>query len=129
MTFTIARVEILTGVSHQIMVIAFNNKRKSDNTMEVDETKSNLHTPLKYHGSWSYKAIKQLIKLHLRQLSDNNDLETNSAAVTRNYERMLRVASSKEAGISPNAVEKGEFFFERKAIAHLHNSITPLYLN
>ena len=96
--------------------------------MEVDETKSNLHTPLKHHGSWSYKAIKQLIKLHLRQLSDNNDLETNSAAVTRNYERMLRVASSKDAGISPNAVEKGEFFFERKAIAHLHNSITPLYL-
>jgi COP9 signalosome complex subunit 2 len=75
--------------------------------MEVDDSKSDLHTPLKYHGSWSYKAIKQLIKLHLRQLSDNNDLESNSAAVTRNYERMLRVASSKEAGISPNAVEKG----------------------
>ena len=78
-----------------------------EKTMEVDESKSNLRTPLKYHGSWSYKAIKQLIKLHLRQLSDNADLETNSRAVTRNYERMLRVASSKEAGISPNAVEKG----------------------
>lgn len=72
--------------------------------MEDDES---LHTPLKFHGSWSYKAIKQLIKLHLRSLSDNNDLDTNSSAIVRNYKRMLRVASSSDAGISPNAVEKG----------------------
>ncbi|KAL3794400.1 hypothetical protein HJC23_012937 [Cyclotella cryptica] len=78
-----------------------------DNKMEVDESKAHLLTPLKYHGSWSYKAIKQLIKLHLRSLSDNNDFDSNSSAVVRNYERMLRVASSSDAGISPNAVEKG----------------------
>lgn len=77
--------------------------------MELDDSKlpSSLHTPLKYHGTWSYKAIKQLIKLALRQLSDNHDLESNSDQVTKNYQRMLRVASSKDAGISPNAVEKG----------------------
>ncbi|KAL7523000.1 hypothetical protein ACHAWX_007737 [Stephanocyclus meneghinianus] len=78
-----------------------------DNTMEVDESKSQLLAPLKYHGSWSYKAIKQLIKLHLRSFSDKKDFNSNSSSVVRDYERMLRVASSSDSGISPNAVEKG----------------------
>lgn len=56
-------------------------------------------TPLKYHGSWSYKAIKQLVKLHLRSMDGNS--------VLNDYARMLRVASTPEAAISPNAMEKG----------------------
>lgn len=97
--------------------------------MEVDDTKSSLVTPLKHHGSWSYKAIKQLIKLALRQLSDNNDLESNSAAVTRNYVRMLRVASSRDAAISPNAVEKGvNGMLERvSSLVNNYHSSEPSY--
>lgn len=97
--------------------------------MEVDDSKSSLDTPLKHHGSWSYKAIKQLIKLALRQLSDNHDLESNSAAVTKNYIRMLRVASSKEAAISPNAVEKGvNGMLERvSSLVNNYHSSDPSY--
>jgi COP9 signalosome complex subunit 2 len=56
-------------------------------------------TPLKYHGSWGYKAIKQLVKLHLRSM--------DGAAVMKDYARMLRVSSSPDSGVSPNAAEKG----------------------
>lgn len=62
-------------------------------------TTSTRLTPLRHHGSWSYKAIKQLVKLHLRS--------ADGAAVMRDYTRMLRVASSPDAAISPNALEKG----------------------
>jgi len=64
-----------------------------------DNVKStNLTTPLKYHGSWSYKAIKQLVKLHLRSM--------DSTAIMKDYSRMFRVASASDAGISPNYMEK-----------------------
>jgi COP9 signalosome complex subunit 2 len=48
-------------------------------------------------GQWSYKAMKQLIKLHLRT--------GNSNEILRHYGRLLACIS--EGGISPNAVEKG----------------------
>lgn len=48
-------------------------------------------------GQWSYKAMKQLIKLHLRT--------GNSSEILRHYGRMLECIS--EGGVSPNAVEKG----------------------
>ena len=74
-----------------------------EDAMEVDSDNNNggvaKLTPLKYHGSWSYKAIKQLVKLHLRAV--------DGKAVMKDYSRMLRVASSSDAGISPNALEKG----------------------
>lgn len=75
-----------------------------EDAMDVESTatasvKRRQLTPLKYHGSWSYKAIKQLVKLHLRSL--------DGAKVMKDYSRMLRVASSPDAGISPNALEKG----------------------
>jgi COP9 signalosome complex subunit 2 len=72
-----------------------------DDAMDVESTTtaSKLKTPLKFHGPWSYKAIKQLVKLHLRSL--------NGSSAVRDYERLLRVASSPDAKISPNAVEKG----------------------
>ena len=73
-----------------------------DDAMDVegsDNVKStNLTTPLKYHGSWSYKAIKQLVKLHLRSM--------DSTAIMKDYSRMFRVASASDAGISPNYMEK-----------------------
>ncbi|KAL3807907.1 hypothetical protein ACHAXA_000346 [Cyclostephanos tholiformis] len=77
-----------------------------DNAMDVEEedgaacgTTTTRLTPLKHHGPWSYKAIKQLVKLNLRSMDGN--------AIIRDYIRMLRVSSSPDAGISPNAMEKG----------------------
>mmetsp|Transcript_21517 Transcript_21517/g.46768 ORF Transcript_21517/g.46768 Transcript_21517/m.46768 type:complete len:601 (-) Transcript_21517:172-1974(-) len=72
-----------------------------DNAMDVEEGSATTKklTPLKYHGSWSFKAIKQLVKLHLRALDGKQ--------VMKDYARMLRVASSPDAAISPNAMEKG----------------------
>ena len=71
--------------------------------MDVESTNDNNlgagATPLKYHGPWSYKAIKQLVKLHLRSMDDKS--------AVKDYERMLRVACSSDAKISPNAMEKG----------------------
>lgn len=52
-------------------------------------------------GPWSYKAIKQLVKLHLLKTG-------NAQEAIRMYERMLEcIASPGCAGVSPNAVEKG----------------------
>jgi COP9 signalosome complex subunit 2 len=77
-----------------------------ENAMDVEDdggasgaTTTRLLTPLKHHGPWSYKAIKQLVKLHLRSMDGN--------AIMRDYTRMLRVSSSPDAAISPNAMEKG----------------------
>ena len=56
-------------------------------------------TPLRHHGPWGFKAIKQLIKLHLRAL--------DGPAVVRDYARLLRVAGAPDAAVSPNALEKG----------------------
>ena len=70
-----------------------------DDAMDVEATTSKLLAPLKFHGPWSYKAVKQLVKLHLRSL--------NCDSAVKDYERLLRIASSPDAKISPNAVEKG----------------------
>ena len=78
--------------------IATEEDDQGGEAMDDEGTMTKL-TPLKYHGSWSYKAIKQLVKLHLRSLDGN--------AIMKDYSRMLRVASSSDAGISPNAMEKG----------------------
>ena len=51
----------------------------------------------KKFGLWSFKAMKQLIKLHLRT--------GNSSEILRHYERLMECIS--EGSISPNAVEKG----------------------
>ncbi|EED90857.1 predicted protein, partial [Thalassiosira pseudonana CCMP1335] len=93
------------------------NAKASQDAMDVDNGSGNSRsinlTPLKYHGPWSYKSIKQLVKLHLRTVSSSKAL--------KDYERMLRVASSTSASISPNAVEKGvNGMLER--VANLINS-------
>lgn len=51
----------------------------------------------KNFGQWSYKAMKQLVKLNLRT--------GNSAEILRHYGRMLDCIAG--GTISPNAVEKG----------------------
>jgi len=69
----------------------------AEDDMDVDEGRK--FKALKYHGSWSYKAIKQLVKLHIRAL--------DGKSVMKDYTRMLCVAGSPDAAISPNALEKG----------------------
>jgi len=51
----------------------------------------------KEYGMWSYKAMKQLVKLHLRT--------GESAEILRHYNRMLDCIA--KGGITPNATEKG----------------------
>lgn len=51
----------------------------------------------KKYGQWSYKSMKQLVKLHLRS--------GNSAEMMRHYHRLLECIA--EGDVSPNAVEKG----------------------
>lgn len=51
------------------------------------------------YGPWSFKAIKQLVKLHLRS---NDDVENTRKL----YSRLLECISTGK-DISPNAVEKG----------------------
>jgi COP9 signalosome complex subunit 2 len=48
-------------------------------------------------GPWSFKALKQLVKLHLRT--------GNANEVMRHYHRLLECVA--EGEVSPNAVEKG----------------------
>ncbi len=77
---------------------------EEEDAMDVEVTtasssKTLLLAPLKFHGPWSYKAVKQLVKLHLRSL--------NCDSAVKDYERLLRIASSADSKISPNAVEKG----------------------
>mmetsp|Transcript_8552 Transcript_8552/g.14209 ORF Transcript_8552/g.14209 Transcript_8552/m.14209 type:complete len:498 (-) Transcript_8552:64-1557(-) len=62
-------------------------------TMEGEKLRSQGKT----FGQWSYKAMKQLIKLHLRT--------GDSSQILYQYGRMLD--SIAEGGVSPNAVEKG----------------------
>ena len=50
----------------------------------------------KKYGPWSYKAMKQLVKLYLR---------SGNADVMRHYNRLLECIA--EGDVSPNAVEKG----------------------
>jgi len=79
--------------------VATDDDDDDDDAMDVEATTSKLLAPLKFHGPWSYKAVKQLVKLHLRSL--------NCDSAVKDYERLLRIASSPDAKISPNAVEKG----------------------
>lgn len=51
----------------------------------------------KRYGSWSYKAIKQLVKLHLRG--------GQHAEMMKHYHRLLECIA--EGDVSPSAVEKG----------------------
>jgi COP9 signalosome complex subunit 2 len=78
-------------------------------------------------GIWTFKAMKQLFKLHLRGHSNNNhhppdttpgggnraavvddsSSSTSGAAIIAAYERLLHCVSANVSEISPAAVEKG----------------------
>jgi COP9 signalosome complex subunit 2 len=78
-------------------------------------------------GIWTFKAMKQLVKLHLRGHSNNNQhlpdtvgggsraavvvddgsSSTSGAAIIAAYERLLHCVSTNVSEISPAAVEKG----------------------
>lgn len=64
---------------------------------EVEELSNNGGDESKKYGPWSYKSMKQLVKLQLR--TGNGD------EMMRHYNRLLECIS--EGNISPNAVEKG----------------------
>jgi COP9 signalosome complex subunit 2 len=49
------------------------------------------------YGTWSYKAMKQLVKLHLRS--------GNASEMMRHYNRLLDCIA--DGDVNPNAVEKG----------------------
>ena len=75
----------------------------------------------KQYGPWSYKALKQLVKLHLRAGGDRD-------TVLLHYRRLLDCISAPGSDISPAAVEKGiNGMLER--VASLYNSSSPLPLS
>jgi COP9 signalosome complex subunit 2 len=63
---------------------------------ERDEL-TDKETGHKKYGPWSYKSMKQLVKLHLRS--------GNADDMMRHYNRLLDCIA--EGDVSPNAVEKG----------------------
>jgi len=71
----------------------------------------------KQYGPWSYKALKQLVKLHLRAGATG----TTHPTIMKHYRRLLECISSPGSDISPAAVEKGiNGMLER--VASLYNS-------
>lgn len=71
----------------------------------------------KKYGPWSYKAMKQLVKLHLRA--------GNAEKMMEHYRRLLECIS--EGDVSPNAVEKGiNGMLERVASLYQGSSAVPV---
>jgi COP9 signalosome complex subunit 2 len=69
------------------------------------------------YGPWSYKAMKQLIKLHLRHTNRDGDEET----IMNQYRRLLECISTGGSDIGPATIEKGiNSMLER--VASLYNS-------
>lgn len=69
-------------------------------------------------GMWSFKAMKQLVKLFLRA----NDVE----AVRRHYTQLLNcISTSKE--VSPNAVEKGIQGMLERVASQPHHLAVDIY--
>jgi COP9 signalosome complex subunit 2 len=60
----------------------------------------------KKYGMWSYKAMKQLVKLHLRVGSSGNGV-LDQETIMKYYRRLLECISTNGSDISPAAVEKG----------------------
>ncbi len=69
--------------------------------MEADALQNDNEETTGKFGPWSYKAYKQLVKLHLHKTG-------NEQEAVQAYERLLYCISSPGcAGVSPNSVEKG----------------------
>jgi COP9 signalosome complex subunit 2 len=68
----------------------------------------------KKYGNWSYKAIKQLVKLHLRA--------GKHVQMMKHYDRLLECIA--EGDVSPSAVEKGiNGMLDR--VSSLYQGVTP----
>jgi COP9 signalosome complex subunit 2 len=78
-----------------------------------------LQSEGKRFGTWSYKSMKQLVKLYLRGVSGEPlDHET----IMKHYRRLLDCISSSGSDISPAAVEKGiNGMLERVASLNNHS--------
>jgi COP9 signalosome complex subunit 2 len=63
----------------------------------IQEREELTSTSGKKYGQWSYKSMKQLVKLHLRS--------GNADEMMRHYNRLLECIAGGD--VSPNAVEKG----------------------
>jgi COP9 signalosome complex subunit 2 len=74
----------------------------------------------KQYGPWSYKAMKQLVKLHLRSGNnaqrggddgddddDDDEAPVDPEIIMKHYRRLLECISSTNSDVSPAAVEKG----------------------
>jgi COP9 signalosome complex subunit 2 len=72
----------------------------------------------KQYGPWSYKAMKQLVKLHLRSGNaahqrgsgggdDDDEAPVDPEIIMKHYRRLLECISSTKSDVSPAAVEKG----------------------
>lgn len=59
----------------------------------------------KLYGPWSFKALKQLVKLQLRAGATGGSIDQET--IMKHYRRLLDCISSPNSDISPAAVEKG----------------------
>lgn len=87
----------------------------------ITQEREQLQKEGKQFGPWSYKAMKQLVKLHLRAGSSGGTID--QATIMMHYRRLLECISSTGSGsdISPAAIEKGiNGMLER--VASLNNS-------
>lgn len=85
----------------------------------IAQEREQLHKEGKQYGPWSYKSMKQLVKLHIRVGSTGGTIDQES--IMKHYRRLLDCISSTGSDISPAAVEKGiNGMLER--VASLNNS-------
>lgn len=77
----------------------------------IAQEREQLQKEGKQYGPWSYKAMKQLVKLHLRVGSSSNSSGVGTIdqeTIMKHYRRLLECISSTGCSdISPAAVEKG----------------------
>ena len=92
---------------------------------QISSQQQSIHgsTCNKQYGPWSYKALKQLVKLYLRANAGASNFNIDQNTVLKHYRRLLDCISSPGSDISPAAVEKGIYgMLER--VASLYNSIS-----
>jgi len=77
----------------------------------------------KQYGPWSYKSLKQLVKLHLRAGSTGNNT-LDQQTIMKHYRRLLECISSTGSDISPAAVEKGINGMLERVASLYNNNVT-----
>ena len=68
-----------------------------ENVIDLEKTELENSGSSKVYGPWSFKAMKQLVKLHLRT--------GQAAEMMKAYNRLLECTANGD--VSPNAIEKG----------------------